>query len=90
MENVWLPHIQVKKLWNVESRALINSEEVVAHWKCTSNFIVVSTFNIEISCDLDYANYPFDRQVWLRTEVVLDTTRYHKVFFFSTACCPCC
>ena len=59
---VWVPPLQVKKLWDVERRHIIDGRETAVFYTCEGSFRILSTLNLEISCDLDFAKYPFDRQ----------------------------
>ncbi len=77
VESVWIPPIEVKKLWTVEKRGLINSEEILMYRRCTGKLSLTGTFNVAIKCDLDFASYPFDRQVREHFQYTISSNLLH-------------
>ncbi len=62
VETVWVPPIRVRKLWDVDHRELVTTDQVTIFDPCAAEFVIHAVLNVEISCDLDFAKYPFDRQ----------------------------
>ncbi len=63
VDSIWIPPLKLKNLWGISTPDLITDEDAVVHWKCTGTFVIVGNYNMELKCDLQFASYPFDKQV---------------------------